>query len=166
VPAPMSAAVRIAKAVLAADDAVNQETVSTETLVELYAAIDKAVPELRQVQAAIAEKCAAVVPPGGAVVGQRFVTPRRSKSRKGWKHDVLNHAVLTAGRDAATAESSVADPYTGEKVPTWDQAVEWIKTFWPLGGNGVRITPLRAIGLDPDEFADTEAGAWTLEVRG
>lgn len=75
----------------------------------------------------------------------------------GWDNDRLRHAVLSRARDMALAidrENTAVNPDTGERVPTWDQAVRAIVDVWPLAGYQARAQALKALQLDPSEFAE------------
>lgn len=79
-----------------------------------------------------------------------------SKSRKAWQSDVLRVDALRAARERAQVDSLVAavDPSTGEPVLTWQQAVDAVSGLWSLSGSNVRLTALRELGLDPDDYCE------------
>lgn len=60
-------------------------------------------------------------------------------------------------------DSRVVDPNTGEIEST----LQVLKKVYGLAGYQARITALRDLGIDPDEFAKTEyRKGWTLRQHG
>lgn len=165
-PAPMSATARLWKAVEAAQEQIAAEATTDEALVALHQAIDGAVIQLAQLRDNIAARVGPKLPETGKVLGPRYARGYRNFSRHSWQHDALRRTVLAKGVEHAQAETQVRDAATGEKVATWEQAIEWVTTFWPLGGNDVKLTPLKAYGIQANEFSQSSNGPWKLDVKG
>jgi hypothetical protein len=87
---------------------------------------------------------------GGVTVEKHRKPPRRTN----WDHDGLLRYVV---------DSRVVDESTGEIAST----LEVLKKVYPLKGYNARFGALKALGIDPDEFAETEwSDRYTLRVHG
>lgn len=84
------------------------------------------------------------------LVGVGLVNVRKSPSLK-WDHDRTAAAVLDAHLSGGTGE--VPDPWT---VRDWLMEAAAF-AYW-------RKTPLRALGIDPDEYAEKTPGRWTVQI--
>lgn len=76
----------------------------------------------------------------GVTLERHAKTPRRTN----WQHDDLLRLVV---------DSRVVDKDTGEIASTLDV----LKKVYPLKGYNARSTALRALGIDVDEFCETES---------
>ena len=86
---------------------------------------------------------------GGVTVEKYRKPPRRTN----WDHDGLLRYVV---------DSRVVDESTGEIAST----LEVLKKVYPLKGYNARFTALKDLGIDPDEFAETEwLDRYTLRVH-
>jgi hypothetical protein len=77
----------------------------------------------------------------GVTVEKHVKPPRRTE----WDHDSLLRLVV---------DSRAVDKETGEI----ESALEILKRVYPLKGYNARITELKKLSIDPDEFCHTE---WT-----
>lgn len=68
-----------------------------------------------------------------------------------WDRDAARRAILALEQEMAIASGEAAvNPETGEKVATWQQAVDVVSRYWLLGNP--RTTPMNEAGLDPADF--------------
>lgn len=104
------------------------------------------------------------------VEGLPAIERHASKARKGWDSEALRSSTFgrlyrraadaAAGGDVDTPP--VVDPATGERVPGWADAVAAIGEVWNLSGNNVRVTAVKDLGLDPDEYCTPGKTSWSL----
>lgn len=82
----------------------------------------------------------------GCTVEKNRVSPRRTN----WDHDALLRLVV---------DSRVVNEETGEI----ESALDVLRKVYPLKGYNARVTALRALNIDPDEFCETEwSDRWAL----
>lgn len=108
---------------------------------------------------------------GGTLPDGRQWEVRRGSVRKRWAHDDWKHdarakvAALTI-EDLGAHNPTVVDTHTGEEVA--DLAPLLIAAITAAqevhGSTSPRVTQLRALGMDPDEYAETSPGLWGLAV--
>lgn len=105
------------------------------------------------------------VPRTGTMADGRTYTLRRAKDRKGWDHDAWQHDARRAIVDTEVPEGALVIDSQGEVLETARRmaqrtaaAVEAVH-----GAAAPRLTSLRGLGLDPDEYAETTPGPWTVE---
>jgi len=85
------------------------------------------------------------------VIADGRATVRWSAAKQEWDRDAARRAILSLEQEIAVASGDAAVmPDTGEKVATWQQAVDVVSKFWLLGNP--RTTPMVEAGLDPNEF--------------
>lgn len=101
------------------------------------------------------------------VDGLGEVTRARNVTRRAWDHKALFRRVIAAARD----ERQV-DPDTGEAEDPFEAAArvlaECITPSWKVGRHGKDDQPatgLRACGIDPDEYCQTEERGWTVTIK-
>lgn len=85
-----------------------------------------------------------------------------SKARKGWDNEALRTTTLGRLRTRAAEQARLVDPETGEPAPSWDDAVQSLTEVWNLSGANARITALKALGLDPDEYCTPGKTTWSV----
>lgn len=91
-----------------------------------------------------------------------------SKARRAWDNDALRTTTLgrlrarAAAHAAAEDGAGVIDPATGERVPGWAEAVQAITDVWNLSGANARVTALKALDIDPDEYCTPGNTSWNL----
>lgn len=114
--------------------------------------IEEANRRLAVARALMARRLAERLPEKRYVVqGMGVVERRRRTDRKHWDTEDLLRAVL---------DTKLVDADTGEVKD--ETPLDKVLRVWNLGAP--RITALRERGLDPDEYAETERGALTLQV--
>ena len=86
------------------------------------------------------------------VQGVGTLERHRDVSRSNWEHEDLLRVVLDA-------ERRVKDEETGEI----ENDLDVLSDVFPMRGYNARVTALRARGIDPDEFCETEERG--LKVR-
>jgi hypothetical protein len=91
---------------------------------------------------------------GQAVEDVGYVEVYRGKKRTGWDHVSLAAAVLDAHLSASA---------TGEAPDPW-QVRDWLMEAAGIGY--WRVTPLRALGLNPDHYCTAEPGVPTVKITG
>lgn len=92
---------------------------------------------------------------------------RRGKDRKGWDHEDWKRDVRQKVVEAALVGRSrvLVDPDTGEELdvtPIVFQAVQNAQEVH--GSTAPRVGQLRALTLDPDDYAETSPGTWGFTV--
>lgn len=99
------------------------------------------------------------VPETGTLPDGRPYSVMKGKTRKAWDHDLWK-------RDARTqvlsgVSETLVDPATGETV----QVSELLAAVQEVHGSGPpRVAQLRALGLSPDDYAESVPGPWGLKI--
>lgn len=83
------------------------------------------------------------------VLGVGTFEKHRKTARKRWDTDDLVRVVL---------DTRTVDPETGET----ESPVDRLLRVWNLGAP--RVTALRELGIEPDDYCESEKGALTLQV--
>lgn len=87
----------------------------------------------------------------------RIAQVRRGKDRTEWDHDALIRLVVARGRDERKL-----DEETGEYEPEGEAVaralMECARPSW-------RLTPLRARGIDPDEYCASSPGRVSVVIQ-
>lgn len=105
------------------------------------------------------------VPRSGTMRDGRTFQVLKGKDRKSWDHDAwqrdARHAVI---REAIPEGLEVVDTTTGEALETARHLAQRVTAAVQAvhGSSPPRTTALRRLGIDPDEYAETSAGAWTV----
>jgi hypothetical protein len=102
-----------------------------------------------------------------SIEGVPAIERHASKARRGWQNDDLRSKAITqlyaeAARQVAAGEGGAVDPGTGERVPAWAEAVEAVAQVWNLSGSNVRLSALKSLGIDPDEYCESGKTKWSL----
>lgn len=98
------------------------------------------------------------------VMGLGLVEAKKSIRRTGWKHDELIAAVVARVADEPGVFFNVEDgallPFAtiGHNVAARLRAC--------IGFGAGKVTGLKAIGLQPDEFCTQDDGAWSVKLPG
>jgi len=130
------------------------DALSWEDAVRLLDQLRDSIETLRQIDSLLVRRIYLAGPHGVNVAeldGIGRVSITRSKDRKKWDERGIARAVI----DARMADT------TGEAPDPWDVA-EWLLQVVSVGY--ARVTPLRAMGLDPDAFCDVEPGKPTVQL--
>lgn len=85
-----------------------------------------------------------------------------SKARKGWDNEALRTTTLGRLRTRAVEHARLVDAETGEPAASWDDAVASLSEVWNLSGGNVRVTALKALGVDPDEYCTPGKTTWSV----
>lgn len=105
----------------------------------------------------------------GELVEDR-ATIRYGSKKTEWDRAGARHAILALERDVACSDrlNTAVDPETGEVVPTWVQCLAVVDRYWLQGPKGDRVdplvTPIKAAGLDPNEFRATSGRTVIVEL--
>jgi len=87
---------------------------------------------------------------------------RRATKRTRWRHDALLAAVIARVMDEP---ATIYDPATGELLPYTQighNVTARLRECVSFGAG--KVTGIRAIGLQPDEFCDEEPGAKSVQL--
>lgn len=131
----------------------------TANLIETLRRVRQTMGDLKLLEADIV-KAITEQRPAGPIDGESAEVTYSQKSVK-WNRGAAKNAILQLERDIAVSEDSAVDPETGEKIPTWDQAVKVIDKYWLLGNP--RTTPMKEAGIEPNEFRDSDG--WNAGVK-
>jgi hypothetical protein len=159
VPAPPTLQVAAELTALAAEQLSTAATgviegLDWEDCVRLLDLLRTAVHSIQQVDSLLVRQAYLKGPHGVNVAeldGIGRVTITRSKDRKNWDERGVAQAVI----DARMADT------TGEAPDPWTVA-EWLLEVY--GINYVRVTPLRALGLEPEAFCEEITGKPTVQL--
>jgi hypothetical protein len=130
------------------------ESLDWEDCVRLLDTLRDAVRTIQQVDSLLVRQAYLKGPHGknaAEVDGIGLVSISRSKDRKNWDERGVAQAVI----DARMADT------TGEAPDPWTVA-EWLLEVY--GINYVRVTPLRALGLEPEAFCEEITGKPTVQL--
>lgn len=158
---PADALLALRQAVAAADEHRSElaEAGDWAALIEGLASLKPLLADLRTLANAIEDDAARLMPskreelPGIGVVERK-----KGTDRKAWQsEDLLRELVLSV----STADEN------GEKHTDPDELLDRLKAAVPFTGSlGWRVTALRAMGLDPDEWCETKPGRVSLQFHG
>jgi len=130
----------------------------------LEAIIDKA----KAIQAEAGEALAKAVPfgtPRIAFPGLRPLTPRWGGTRKEWAMDILGDLVkarvLVAPAKVDTETGEIVSP-AYERTP--EEVLDSAFSVVSLTGSNLKVTGLRALGLDPDDYCKKTPAPPTVQV--
>lgn len=142
-------------------EAINQDTADIEsTTVEeaarLLAALRPQIALLRQCEAGIERWIARCFAAEGwrdphELPGIGMVEVRRSKTRRAWQHDLLKSKWLAAYVKSTGGE--VTDPAQVRDA-----------LFDVVSVSGWKVTGLKALDIDPDDYCDSEPGTPTVVI--
>lgn len=128
------------------------EALDIEQCIRLLDQLRRAVATIQQVDALLVRQAYLRGEHGKQVIdGIGVVEISRSRDRKHWDERGVARAVI----DAKMADT------TGESPDPWDVA-EWLLEVY--GINYVRVTPLRALGLEPKAFCEETPGKPTVQL--
>ncbi len=149
--------------VLTTEYEANQEHYSRDDLVRLLV-------DIRELRAGLATLAGDVTKDLLAHADEkRFVVPdigeveiKKSTKRTQWRHDEMLPAVIARVMDE---KETLYDRDTGELLPyvqIGHNLTSRLRECVSLGGG--KVTGLRAIGLQPDEFCKEEADGWDVKL--
>ena len=131
----------------------------TSTQIDVLRRIRQTITDLKLLENDVVQAIAKGQP-AGSITGEAAEITYSQKSVK-WDRPAAQNAILRLERDIAVTEDFAVDPDTGEKVPTWDQAVKVIQKYWLLGNP--RTTPMKEAGIEPNDFSDSDG--WNVGVK-
>jgi len=89
---------------------------------------------------------------------------RRGNTRKAWQHDDWQRDVRAKVLDAVS-DSPLVDPATGEEVDVRRMVAAAVETAQSVhGSTGPKVTALRALALDPGDYAEQTPGLWSFDL--
>lgn len=91
--------------------------------------------------------------------GRRYRV-RRGAERKSWAHDDWKRDVRAAVIKDAGLTGTVVDTETGEEVNVYEVVT---KVQEAHGSSAPKVTVLRSLELDPDDYCRSEPGRWDVE---
>lgn len=107
----------------------------------------------------------ASIPKTGTLADGRAYTLKRGADRKGWDHDRWKHDVRAAIASDRGAGMMVVDESTGEVRPVAQVLLSAIADAQAVhGSTAPKVTALKALGLDPDDYAETIPGRWSVVI--
>jgi hypothetical protein len=95
------------------------------------------------------------------VDGLGEVEIKRSIRRTGWRYDELVPIVVAR---VADEPGVLFDPETGERVPWTESAHRIAARLRECFSFSAKVTGLRAIGIQPDEFCTEDEAAWSVRL--
>lgn len=121
---------------------------------------------LSQVEAEVARRAGSIrhaAETNGEMPGGGVYTLRRGATRKAWDHDgwktrVLN---LVLDRHEVHRDDQVVNAETGAAV---DVAAIVQEVEAAHGSTAPKVSILKGLGIDPDEFCESTPGPWTFQV--
>lgn len=126
-------------------------------LAKVLDTIEKVLDSLKQAQAHAAEHFCRALPYGTSSVtygDTRPLVPRFGGQRVNWRNDLLAEDVMPL---------LVMDPESGEKRDSQDVR-DLCFSVVSLNGSNVKVTGLRALGLDPDSYCHKVPKAAEVQV--
>jgi hypothetical protein len=144
----------VVRAVLALDEEVAQ-VARLEDLDVATAAWDELVEacrDLGRIRDALANKIGEAMPERRMLLAGRMRKKHYKTYRRDWQHDDLLRLVV---------DSRVVDEQTGEIASVLDI----LKRVYGLHGYNARVTALRELGIDADEFCTSETRGYTIESK-
>lgn len=88
----------------------------------------------------------------------------KASTRKTWDNDSLSSALIRKIRTGEVPKQ--VDDETGEVIDE-DDVAQTARIFTECARPSWRLTPLRALGVDPDEYSEvTYDGSWTIQFTG
>lgn len=154
---------RLREAILAVDDQrqAMAEAGDLDNLARGLAQLRTLVGDLRQLSHAVEDDVARLMPAKRCEVeGVGAIEKRKGTDRKAWKWDDLLPLLVRM----------YLDPELTGELPSSSEAVERMRALITevIGvtpSKGPRLTPLRGLGIDPDEYAETTPGRTTVQIH-
>jgi hypothetical protein len=154
---------RLREAILAVDDQRQQlaEQGDLDNLARGLVQLKTLLGDLRQLSQAVEDDVARLMPAKRVEVeGVGAIEKRKGTDRKSWQWDDLLPVLVRL----------YLDPELTGELPSSSEAVERMRALITevIGvtpSKGPRLTPLRAAGIDPDEYAETSPGRTTVQIH-
>jgi hypothetical protein len=87
---------------------------------------------------------------------------RRKADRKSWNHDELRSELMRAVRDGRAKR---VDQETGEILDE-DPTEQAFRVIFDCARPEWRVRPLKALQIDPDEYAQVTYGGFSIQIHG
>jgi hypothetical protein len=135
---------------------------ATEIAQELYATRSQ-IASLRLREGELVDRLAAEMTEDRLELEGVGVFERRRKAdRKQWNHDELRSELMRAVRDGRTKR---VDQETGEIVDE-DPTEQAFRVIFDCARPEWRVRPLKALQIDPDEYAQVTYGGYSIQLHG
>jgi hypothetical protein len=126
------------------------DTLDVSELIDLLTQVRAMRSRLGLIESEIVGRIARGRSHGEVLDGGRAVV-KYGAERTTWDRDAARRGILALEREhAITSGEWAIDPDTGEKVPTWEAALEVVQRYWNLADP--RVTPMKEAGIDPSEY--------------
>jgi hypothetical protein len=136
---------------------------ATEIATELYA-VRSEIAALRLREGELVDRLAAEMENDRLELEDIGVFERRRKAdRKSWDHESLRSELLRKVRSLEPQKTM--DLATGE-VFQEDPTEQAFRIIFDCARPDWRVRPLRALDIDPDEFAQTTYGGYSIQIHG
>jgi hypothetical protein len=135
---------------------------ATEIATELYA-VRSEIAALRLREGDLVDRLSAEMESDKLEVEGIGVFERRRKAdRKSWNHDELRSELMRAVRDGRAKR---VDSETGEILDE-DPTEQAFRVIFDCARPEWRVRPLKALQIDPDEYATTTYGGYSIQIHG
>jgi hypothetical protein len=135
---------------------------ATEIATELYA-VRSQIAALRLREGDLADRLSAEMESDKLEVEGIGVFERRRKAdRKSWNHDELRSELMRAVRDGRAKR---VDQETGEILDE-DPTEQAFRVIFDCARPEWRVRPLKALQIDPDEYAQVTYGGFSIQIHG
>jgi hypothetical protein len=135
---------------------------STEIATELYA-IRSQIASLKLRGGELVDRLAAEMTEDRLELEGVGVFERRRKAdRKSWNHDELRSELMRAVRDGRAKR---IDSETGEIIDE-DPTEQAFRVIFDCARPEWRVRPLKALQIDPDEYAQVTYGGYSIQIHG
>lgn len=134
-----------------------EESDDPELLAQMIVRVRRLVAELREFAATVERRYAEIAPKAAEFAGIGLVEVKRETKRTAWQHDEILKRIVAMARDERAFDETTGEALEDEFSCLARVLSECARFEW-------RVTPLRARGLDPDEFCHTEYGKPAVKV--
>jgi hypothetical protein len=135
---------------------------ATEIATELYA-VRSEIAALRLREGDLVDRLSAEMESDKLEVEGIGVFERRRKAdRKSWNHDELRSELMRAVHDGRAKR---VDSETGEILDE-DPTEQAFRVIFDCARPEWRVRPLKALQIDPDEYATTTYGGYSIQIHG
>lgn len=154
---------RLREAILAVDDQREQlaQAGDLDNLARGLVQLKTLVGDLNQLTRAVEDDVARLMPAKRVEIeGVGAIERRKGTDRKAWKWDDLLPILVR----------TYLDPDLTGELPSTPEAVDRmraliVEVIGVTPSKGPRLTPLRALGIEPDEYAETTPGRTTVQIH-
>ena len=138
------------------------DTGDVEELAHLHVALTKASQRLATIRSTVEQALVDVMPDKRIELdGLPVLERRQGTDRKQWDHDRLVPVVVRKALDPDGAGEFPADPFE-----VMDRVVGMLTKVYPFTpSTNPRVTELRALDIDPDEWCETRPGRQSIQIH-